>query len=138
VPHASAPLTETGRLRLARCVVDNGWPQWRVRTVGYHLAGQRVTVRLDDAVMQILDHDRTVLRSLPNPLQSQDRRKTGARPDRHHGCPTCRQRCSAVSAAAAPSWSPTETATGPSRTARKYSNPVMSVPDAGRPESSLA
>jgi hypothetical protein len=24
--HANAPLTETGRLRLARCVVDDGWP----------------------------------------------------------------------------------------------------------------
>jgi transposase InsO family protein len=26
VPHRNAPLTETGRLRLARCVVDQGWP----------------------------------------------------------------------------------------------------------------
>jgi len=26
VPHRNAPLTETGRLRLARCVVDDGWP----------------------------------------------------------------------------------------------------------------
>jgi transposase InsO family protein len=26
VPHRNAPLTETGRLRLARCVVDEGWP----------------------------------------------------------------------------------------------------------------
>lgn len=26
VPHANAPLTPTGRLRLARCVVDDGWP----------------------------------------------------------------------------------------------------------------
>lgn len=24
--HANAPLTPTGRLRLARCVVDQGWP----------------------------------------------------------------------------------------------------------------
>ncbi|MFE7134653.1 IS481 family transposase, partial [Streptomyces sp. NPDC057638] len=24
--HRNAPLTETGRLRLARCVVDEGWP----------------------------------------------------------------------------------------------------------------
>ena len=24
--HANAPLTPTGRLRLARCVVDDGWP----------------------------------------------------------------------------------------------------------------
>jgi transposase InsO family protein len=26
VPHRNAPLTETGRLRLARCVVEDGWP----------------------------------------------------------------------------------------------------------------
>jgi hypothetical protein len=26
VPHRNAPLTETGRLRLARCVVELGWP----------------------------------------------------------------------------------------------------------------
>jgi transposase len=26
VPHRNAPLTETGRLRLTRCVVDDGWP----------------------------------------------------------------------------------------------------------------
>jgi transposase InsO family protein len=26
VVHRNAPLTETGRLRLARCIVDNGWP----------------------------------------------------------------------------------------------------------------
>ncbi|WP_405913514.1 IS481 family transposase [Streptomyces sp. NBC_00963] len=26
MPHRNAPLTETGRLRVARCVVDDGWP----------------------------------------------------------------------------------------------------------------
>jgi len=26
VSHANAPLTERGRLRLARCVVEDGWP----------------------------------------------------------------------------------------------------------------
>jgi transposase len=26
ITHADAPLTELGRLRLARCVVDDGWP----------------------------------------------------------------------------------------------------------------
>ena len=25
MPHRNAPLSETGRLRLARCVVDDGW-----------------------------------------------------------------------------------------------------------------
>jgi hypothetical protein len=29
VPHANAPLTETGRLRLARCIVEDGWPPRR-------------------------------------------------------------------------------------------------------------
>jgi transposase len=26
MPHRNAPLTETGRLRLARCVTEDGWP----------------------------------------------------------------------------------------------------------------
>jgi hypothetical protein len=26
MPHRNAPLSELGRLRLARCVVDQGWP----------------------------------------------------------------------------------------------------------------
>lgn len=26
MPHANAPLTELGRLRLARCIIDDGWP----------------------------------------------------------------------------------------------------------------
>ncbi|SPL88511.1 Mobile element protein [[Actinomadura] parvosata subsp. kistnae] len=26
MPHRNAPLTELGRLRLARCVVEDGWP----------------------------------------------------------------------------------------------------------------
>jgi hypothetical protein len=29
MPHRNAPLTETGRLRLARCVVEDGWPARR-------------------------------------------------------------------------------------------------------------
>ncbi|MDJ1136834.1 IS481 family transposase [Streptomyces iconiensis] len=29
MPHRNAPLTETGRLRLARCVVEEGWPLCR-------------------------------------------------------------------------------------------------------------
>jgi hypothetical protein len=32
------------------------------------LAGRRVTARLDRGVLHLLDHDRTVLRPLPNPL----------------------------------------------------------------------
>jgi transposase InsO family protein len=53
----------------------------RQRPVGFHLAGRRVTIRFDGAVMQILDHDRTLLRTLPNPLITQDRsRLRDARP----------------------------------------------------------
>ena len=26
MPHRNAPLTETGRLRLARCIVEDAWP----------------------------------------------------------------------------------------------------------------
>jgi hypothetical protein len=42
--------------------------------IGYHLAGRRVTVRLDRGVMQILDQQRGLLRSLPNPIAAGDRR----------------------------------------------------------------
>jgi hypothetical protein len=53
----------------------------RQHPVGYHLAGQRVTVRLNGAIMQILDPDRTLLRTLPNPLTPHDRsRLRDARP----------------------------------------------------------
>src|SRR3954449_4481641 len=44
----------------------------RQHPVGYHLAGRRVTARLDHGVLHLLDHDRTVLRSLPNPLPPAD------------------------------------------------------------------
>lgn len=42
----------------------------RQHPVGFHLAGQRVTVRLDHGVLHLLGADRTVLRSLPNPLST--------------------------------------------------------------------
>jgi integrase-like protein len=40
----------------------------RQHPVGFHLAGQRVTVRVDHGVLHLLGSDRVVLRSLPNPL----------------------------------------------------------------------
>jgi hypothetical protein len=40
----------------------------RQHPIGYHLAGRRVTIRLDRGVLHLLDADRIVLRSLPNPL----------------------------------------------------------------------
>jgi hypothetical protein len=43
--------------------------------IGYHLAGQRVTVRIDRGVIQILNDQRMLLRSLPNPIPAADRRR---------------------------------------------------------------
>lgn len=40
----------------------------RQHPVGFHLAGRRVTVRIDHGVLHLLGADRTVLRSMPNPL----------------------------------------------------------------------
>lgn len=33
MPRRNAPLTETGRLRLMRCIVEDGWSQPRGRTL---------------------------------------------------------------------------------------------------------
>jgi hypothetical protein len=40
----------------------------RQHPVGYHLARRRVIARLGHGVLHLLDLDRTLLRSLPNPL----------------------------------------------------------------------
>lgn len=49
-------------------------------SVGYHLAGQRITLRLDGTQMAILDHARTVLRIMACPISPRDRHKLrGAR-----------------------------------------------------------
>src|SRR5262249_3028005 len=39
----------------------------RQRPIGYHFAGRRVTVRLDGALLQLVDNG-VLLRNLPNPL----------------------------------------------------------------------
>jgi hypothetical protein len=53
----------------------------RQHPIGFHLAGRRVTARFDHGVLHVLDTDRTVLRSLPNPLTSTEvTRLRGARP----------------------------------------------------------
>lgn len=52
----------------------------RQHPVGYHLAGRRVTIRFDGGVMQLLDSDRTLLRTLPNPIGDQAHRLRDARP----------------------------------------------------------
>jgi hypothetical protein len=76
-PPAKGKAAAAGAVEVDRLVNGNGLVglAGRQHPIGYHLAGQRVTVRLDGAIMQILDHDRTLLRSLPNPLQPDDRRK---------------------------------------------------------------
>lgn len=49
--------------------------------IGYHLAGRRITIRLDRGVLHILDADRSLLRSLPNPLTpTEQARVRDARP----------------------------------------------------------
>jgi len=47
MPHRNAPLTETGRLRLARCVVEDGWPVRRAaeRFQVSHTTAARWTAR---------------------------------------------------------------------------------------------
>ena len=53
----------------------------RQHPVGFHLAGHRVTVRIDHGVLRLLGPSRTVLRSLPNLLSSaQTARIRDARP----------------------------------------------------------
>jgi hypothetical protein len=44
--HAGSPLTETGRLRLARCVVDEGWPPARAAT-RFGVSATTATCRAD-------------------------------------------------------------------------------------------
>lgn len=53
----------------------------RQHLIGYHLAGRRITARLDHGVLHLFDADRTLLRSLPNPLSTAEQsRLRDARP----------------------------------------------------------
>jgi hypothetical protein len=73
-PIASAPARRSSAVEVDRTISACGLLglAGRQHPVGYHLAGSRVTARLDHGVLHLLDHDRTVLRSLPNPLTSAD------------------------------------------------------------------
>jgi hypothetical protein len=52
----------------------------RQLNVGYELAGQRVTLRMDGTQMAVISHDRELLRTLPCPVPLSDRRQLrGAR-----------------------------------------------------------
>ncbi len=65
----TSPLTGAA-VEVERTINATGLPALagRQHSVGFHLAGQRVTVRVDRGVLHLLGPDRVVLRSLPNPL----------------------------------------------------------------------
>ncbi|MEU5940093.1 hypothetical protein ABZ807_13045 [Micromonospora sp. NPDC047548] len=66
-PIATGPAKPGGPIEVDRLVTANGFIALagRQHPVGYHLAGRRITARLDHRVLHILDADRTLLRSLP-------------------------------------------------------------------------
>jgi transposase InsO family protein len=63
MPHRNAPLTETGRLRLARCVVEDGWPLRRAAE-RFQVTQRRATL---DPWLHMYNHHRghTALKGLP-------------------------------------------------------------------------
>jgi hypothetical protein len=69
-PIATGPITAGGPIEVDRTINGAGAVALagRQHPVGFHLAGRRVIIRLDRGVLHLLDTDRTVLRSLPNPL----------------------------------------------------------------------
>ncbi|MET8355297.1 hypothetical protein [Micromonospora sp. NPDC005206] len=73
-PIAAGPAESGGPIEVDRIVTANGLIALagRQHPIGYHLAGRRITARLDYGVLQILDTGRTLLRSLPNPLTKAD------------------------------------------------------------------
>ncbi|MEU9829332.1 hypothetical protein AB0D81_29845 [Micromonospora chersina] len=73
-PLAAGPAKPGGPIEVDRLVTANGLIALagRQHPIGYHLAGRRITARLDHGVLHILDADRTLLRSLPNPLTRTD------------------------------------------------------------------
>src|SRR5689334_17839702 len=88
VPHANAPLTELGRLRLARCVVDDGWPLRR--------AGAARLAHLDRGTAEPI---RRYEHAAPGDLVHVDIKKLGNIPDggghKVHGRATGRRHSSA-------------------------------------------
>jgi transposase InsO family protein len=73
-PIAAGPNRPGGSVEVDRLVNATGLIglAGRQHPIGFHLAGQRVTARLDHGVLHILDHQRTLLRTLPNPLTPTD------------------------------------------------------------------
>ncbi|GAA0560431.1 hypothetical protein GCM10010172_49430 [Paractinoplanes ferrugineus] len=82
-PISTGPAKAGGPIEVDRLVNATGLIALagRQHPVGYHLAGQRVTARLDHGVLHLLDANRRVLRSLSNPLTPTDlARPRDARP----------------------------------------------------------
>jgi transposase InsO family protein len=73
-PIASAPTRRSTAIEVDRTISACGLLglAGRQHPVGYHLAGRRITARLDHGVLHLLDTDRSVLRTLPNPLSNAD------------------------------------------------------------------
>jgi transposase InsO family protein len=105
-PPIPGPIRPGDAVEVDRTVAPNGviGLAGRQHLIGYHLAGRRVTARLDHGVLHILDADRTLLRSLPNPLGAAEQaRLRDARPaGPHWPHPPTRCAWNAASTAAAP------------------------------------
>lgn len=73
-PISTGPVEPGGPIEVDRLVNATGLLALagRQHPLGYHLAGPRVTVRLDHGVLHLLDADRRMLRSLPNPFTPAD------------------------------------------------------------------
>jgi hypothetical protein len=82
-PPIPGPIRPGAAVEVDRTVAPNGVISLagRQHLIGYHLAGRRITARLDHGVLHLLDADRTLLRSLPNPLSTAEQsRLRDARP----------------------------------------------------------
>jgi transposase InsO family protein len=94
LPSGTGPAIEVERMVSAAGLVGLAGGQVNV---GYELAGQQVTLRMDGTQMAVISHDGTLLRTMPCPVPGPDRpRLRGARragdgaapgflPRRHHG-----------------------------------------------------
>jgi hypothetical protein len=100
LPAGGGAAVEVDRLVNAHGVISLAHHQC---PIGYHYAGRRLTIRLDGSTIHLLDWDRTLLRSLPNPLPAgvrpRDARPAGPPPH----IPPSRHRCNGESPPAAPS-----------------------------------
>lgn len=96
LPAGGGTAVEVDRLVNAQGVISLARHQC---PIGYHYAGRRITIRLDGSTMHLLDLDRTLLRSLPNPLPAgvrpRDARPAGPPPHIPDAPPAAQRRVSA-------------------------------------------